>query len=195
MLVPPPDPSWKPKNRGGMVGGFGVGSAMRTKFRPHPVCSLMLLVGIQERAGAADRRRKRGIGIRPDGHRVDAKVSLYPLQGYRRNLQWKCSGKYPRPRRSRKCRSRPRAPMAATRPAQSPEFRNCWRARCRVRFSIAKRFAISRLVNELSARQHQGNLGAGGNRRAPIRRRASFRTASSRLCTRWCSYRSRSRWE
>src|SRR5580658_3584638 len=45
MLAPPPPPSMNPKNSGGMVGGLGAGLAMRTSFKPQPVCSLMLSFG------------------------------------------------------------------------------------------------------------------------------------------------------
>jgi hypothetical protein len=44
MLAPPPPPLWKPKKSGGIVGGLGVGLAIRTKFVPHPVCNLMLFL-------------------------------------------------------------------------------------------------------------------------------------------------------
>src|SRR5277367_1462236 len=49
VLTPPPAPLWNPNNSGGIVGGFGVGFAMRAKFIPQPVWNLMLLFPLRNR--------------------------------------------------------------------------------------------------------------------------------------------------
>src|ERR1700732_882997 len=42
-LVPPPEPPWNPKRRGGTTGGLGVTSAMRVRLLPQPVWNFMVL--------------------------------------------------------------------------------------------------------------------------------------------------------
>src|ERR1700732_1187793 len=160
VLGPPPAPPLKPKPRGGTTGGFGLGFAIRAKLRPQPVWNLTVwsapknvLVPPTAVANGELAANPGDLASMPKSALSNARLSpASPVET---------------------CSEMPRAAAVSARLFSTTRIDGARSTNTisgspkllettfPARLSIAKRFAISRFVNELSAASTRSILAAG----------------------------------